>query len=80
MQPRSGLSQPLQCLSKHRVLQQDFSGSWDATGSLLQNTAKEDVSRLPVSYQAQVALLCDGKQVAEIKIFALQLCNQGSSL
>lgn len=67
-------------LKAHRVLQKDFSGSWDAAGSLLQNTAKEDACRLPVSYQVPVALLYDGKQVAEIKISALQLCNQGSSL
>lgn len=80
MQPRAGLSQPLQCLSKHTVLQQDFSGFWDAAGSLVQSTVKSDASRLPVSYQVQVALLYDGKQVGEIKISAFQLCNQGSLL
>lgn len=77
VQPRAGLSQPLQCLSKHSALQQDFSGFWDAAGSLVQGTVKSDASRLPVSYQVQVALLYDGKQVGEIKISALQLCNQG---
>lgn len=80
VQPRAGFSQPLQCLSKHTVLQQDFSGFWDAAGSLMQGTVKSYASRLPVSYQVQVALLYDGKQVGEIKISALQLCNQGSSL
>lgn len=80
MQLRPSFSQPLQCHSKHTVLQQDFSGFWDAAGSLVQSTVKSDASKLPVSYQVQVALLYDGKQVGEIKISALQLCSQGSSL
>lgn len=33
--PGPAFSKPLQCLSKHLLLQKDISGFWDAVGSLL---------------------------------------------